>query len=136
MYLDIAKKASDVIKQHSEKYLSEDKNFGKFDAYLSRIFNFNAKSEEDWIENLSKALADPNEVNQLGMALHNVFLNDELFNLLKNVKSKYKLEEPKVADPKNPTQDEQLAIDAYQTAYESMQKEMLNTYNQYLTNNL
>lgn len=136
MYLDIAKKASDVIKQHSEKYISEDKNFGKFDAYLSRIFNFNTKSEEDWIENLSKALADPNEVNQLGMALHNVFLNDELFNLLKGVKSKYKLEEPKVADPKNPTQDEQLAIDAYQTAYESMQKEMLDTYNKYLTDNL
>ena len=136
MYLDIAKNASNVIKQHSEKYLSEDKNFGKFDAYLSRIFNFNAKSEEDWIENLSKALADPNETNQLGMALHNIFFNDELFNKLKDIKNLYNLEEPKIEDPKNPTQDEQLAIDAYQTAYKSMQDEMLNTYNQYLADNL
>lgn len=136
MYLDIAKNASNVIKQHSEKYLTEDNTFKGYDAYLSRIFNFNTENEDEWIDKLSRALADPHETNQIGQALNNIFFSDELFNKLKEIKERYNLTEPTVADPKKPTADEQLQIEAYQNAYNQMKEEMQNTYDQYLVQNL
>lgn len=82
MYFDIAKNASDVIRSHGEKYLNEEQAFGKYENFLSNLFNYETKDDEEWFSKLSQDL-ESNEVDKIGTQLHNIFFNDELFNLLK-----------------------------------------------------
>ena len=132
MYFDIAKNASDVIRSHGEKYLNEEKAFGKYENFLSNLFNYEAKDDEEWFSKLSQDL-ESNEVDKIGTQLHNIFFNDKLFNLLKKIKEDSELTKPKFVDESNLTEEEKQQLKDWES---KMAKEMRAQFNTYLKENL
>ena len=132
MYFDIAKNASDVIRSHGEKYLNEEEAFGKYENFLSNLFNYDAKDDEEWFSKLSQDL-ESNQVDKIGTQLHNIFFNDELFNLLKKIKEDFELTKPKFVDEANPTEEEKQQLKNWKL---KMAEEMRSQFNEYLQKNL
>lgn len=132
MYFDIAKNASDVIRSHGEKYLNEEEAFGKYENFLSNLFNYEAKDDEEWFSKLSQDL-ESNEVDKIGTWLHDIFFNDELFNLLKKIKEDSELTKPKFVDESNLTEEEKQQLKDWES---KMAKEMKAQFNTYLEENL
>ena len=132
MYFDIAKNASNVIRSHGEKYLNEEEAFGKYENFLSNLFNYEAKDDEEWFSKLSQDL-ESNEVDKIGTWLHDIFFNDELFNLLKKIKEDSELTKPKFVDESNLTEEEKQQLKDWES---KMAKEMKAQFNTYLEENL
>ena len=132
MYFDIAKNASDVIRSHGEKYLNEEEAFGKYENFLSNLFNYEAKDDEEWFSKLSQDL-ESNEVDKIGTQLHNIFFNDKLFNLLKKIKEDSELTKPKFVDESNLTEEEKQQLKDWES---KMAKEVKAQFNTYLKENL
>lgn len=132
MYFDIAKNASDVIRSHGEKYLNEEQAFGKYENFLSNLFNYKANDEEEWFSKLSQDL-ESGEVDKIGTQLHNIFFNDELFDLLKKIKEDSLLTKPKFVDESNPTDEEKQQLKDWENR---MAREMREQFNAYLEGNL
>ena len=132
MYFDIAKNASDVIRSHGEKYLNEEKAFGKYENFLSNLFNYEAKDDEEWFSKLSQDLEN-NEVDKIGTQLNNIFFSDKLFKLLKQIKEDSELTKPKFVDESNPTEEEKQQLKDWES---KMAEEMRTQFNGYLQKNL